>query len=81
MSKKTWYNIKESAAFGTDPFGQGELSSKVRTQPYGNVGGDSKFGLFEPSSGEHHANDYFSESDNTDSTERRLEKLKEKRAE
>lgn len=75
--EKKWYRI--SAPFGVDPFGQGELSSKVRTQPYGNVGGDSRFGLFEPSSGKSHANDYFSESDNTDNIEKRLEKQKEKR--
>jgi hypothetical protein len=72
----SWYKI--SSPFGVDPFGAGELSDKVRTQPYGNVGGDSKTGLFEPSSGKSHANDYFSESDNTASTEKRLEKQKEK---
>lgn len=79
MSKKNWYNIKEAAPFGVDPFGQGELSDKVKTQPWGNLGGDSRYGLFEPSSGKSHPNDYFSESKEQDPLEKRLEKLKEKK--
>ena len=55
-----WY--KTAAAFGTDPFGSSELTDKIRKSPWGFSGGDTYSGLLEPSSGEHHPNDYFSES-------------------
>ena len=70
---------KEATPFGVEPFGHGDLSDKVRVDPYGHVGGDSRTGVFEESWGKHHSNDYFSESDNTPNTEKRLQKQKEKR--
>jgi V8-like Glu-specific endopeptidase len=74
-----WYKIITSSLIGTDPFGASEISQKTSVSPYGNAGGDSHFGLFEPSSGAHAANDYFSEDDKTPSIEKRLKELKEKK--
>lgn len=73
------YKIIKTSIFGTDPFGAGELSDKTRTSPYGNMGGDSVYGLREPSSGKGHPNDYFSESKNNDNLEKKLEDEKEKK--
>jgi len=77
VSKKNWY--KESAGFGSDPFGAGELTDKVRTSPYGHAGGDSNTGVLSSSDGNNHANDYFSESNEPDILEKRLKELREKK--
>jgi len=72
---KTWYKI---AVVGRDPFSNG-LSDKTQTQPYGNLGGDSRYGLFEGSDGSAgHPNDYFSESNKGDSAEKRMEEIRKK---
>lgn len=76
MSNSRWY--KKTAMFGSDPFGGSELSDKTRTSPMGNAGGDSHFGLFEPSDSNHHANDVFSESNEMPSVEKSLQELKKK---
>ena len=73
----SWY--KKSSTFGADPFGAGQLTDKVRTDPYGAMGGASHSGILEPSSGDHHANDYFSEGDHTPTLEKRLRDKKLKR--
>jgi hypothetical protein len=76
-----WYKIKEASAFGTDPFGSGELSPRTTTWPLGNMGGDEKSGIFSPSDGfrNHSPNDHFSEGDHTNLTEEQLEELKRKK--
>lgn len=70
---------KQAAPFGTDPFGAGELTDKVRFVPQ--AGGDSHTGVLEPSdsSKDHHMNDYFSEGDHTPTTERALDDLRDKK--
>lgn len=78
MSKNNWYK-KEAAAFGTDPFGSGELTDRVRTSPFGAAGNDGHSGILEPSSGKHHPNDYFSEGDHTQTLEQRLQEEKKKK--
>lgn len=74
-------NIKEAAPFGTDPFGPGELTEKVRLDPHGQAGGDSYTGLLDPSTdtNTHHPNDYFSEGDHTPVTEKSLDKERQKK--
>jgi len=75
-----WY--KKAQSFGTSPFSGSYLSDKSKTSPFGFAGGDEKTGVFEPSSGEHHPNDYMSEDKKIKSTEGRIEefrKLKNKK--
>lgn len=74
-----WYRLAEM--FGTDPFGVGILTDKVKTPGYGNAGGDDHFGVFEPTyrSDSHGANDYFSESDEKPGIEKRLREKKRKK--
>lgn len=74
-----WY--KFSSAFGTDPFGSGELSLKTTTSPYGEAGGDVHDGIFSPSDStkNHHPSDSFSEQGHQDLTEEQLEKIKKKK--
>ena len=78
-----WYKkskrILVGEAFGTDPFGGSHLSDKARSSPWGHAGGDEKTGVFEPSSGKHHANDYMSEEGQQSLTEKELEELKKKK--
>lgn len=75
--EKNWYRM--ASGFGGMPFEPGSLSDSVRTNPYGAAGGDAYTGVLEPSSGEHHANDYFSEGDHTAALEKRLQDLKKKK--
>ena len=70
--------LKTSAAFGTDPFGAGESTDKIQKNPWGFSGGDTHSGLLEPSSGENHPNDYFSESETMGLTEKQLEEKKKR---
>jgi len=76
-----WYKElkKISQAFGTAPFGSSYLSDKSRSSPWGHAGGDEKTGIFEPSSGKHHANDYMSEEGQQSLVEKELEELKKKK--
>ena len=74
------YNWYKKAVVGLTPFGIPELTDKTRTHFTGNAGGDEAFGVFEPSDGNHHPNDYFSESKNYPTLEKMMiKKRKEKK--
>lgn len=75
-----WYRNLHKQAFWSTPFsGTDEpLSLRVKTMPEGFMGGEGHTGIYEASDGNHHPNDYFSESDHTAPTEKRLSEQQKK---
>jgi hypothetical protein len=69
----SWYKV---SVVGLSPFDQGEITLKTTTNPFGEMGGDSKTGIFSPSDGfrNHSPNDPFAESNHEDLTEELIEK-------
>lgn len=74
---KSWY--RSAAMFGSDPFGAGELTDKVKTSPFGVAGDDMHSGLLEPSDSENHMNRYFSEDPKQMTLEKRMDELRKKK--